>query len=115
MLSSQKRLRAAEVRDIIAQGGGARSRRAGVLSVKYTTSGTLHTRAAAVVSKKVARSAIVRNRLRRALYRAVAQGLSEGSVPPGLNLVFFVQRVPTAPLTVSFANDITQLCLKPIS
>lgn len=43
-------------------------------------------RVAAVVSRKVSKSAVIRNRIRRRLYEAVRR--HEGKIPPGTDLVF---------------------------
>ncbi len=46
-------------------------------------------RLAVVVSRKVSKSAVVRNRIRRRIYEAVRRG--EGSIPPTYDLVFLVR------------------------
>ncbi|MCX6819915.1 MAG: ribonuclease P protein component [Candidatus Adlerbacteria bacterium] len=102
MLPKRRRLSAAEVRNIITAG---RSGRAGFLSVKHIPS-TQQLRAAVVVSKKVARGAVERNRLRRAVYRALVPFLSTGDV------VIFVQKVPTAPLAPIFREELMVLLKK---
>lgn len=79
-----------------------RSRRAGLLSAKYIGGGS-PLRASAVVSKKVAKGAVERNRLRRALYRALVAYGGTGTA------VIFVQKVPADPLTPAFANDLVVL------
>ncbi len=58
-------------------------------------------RAAAVVSKKVAKTAVVRNRARRALYSAVA---SIGTPTP-LRIVFVVNTLPNEAYERAFAAD----------
>jgi len=54
-------------------------------------------RAAVVVSRKVSKSAVVRNRIRRRLYELVRQ--QESSIKPGSDLVFtvFDERVAELP------------------
>lgn len=99
MLPKRRRLSAREVKDVMAVG---RSRRAGLLSAKYIIGGT-PLRASAVVSKKVAKKAVERNRLRRALYRALATYGGTGTA------VIFIQKVPTDPLTPAFAHDLVVL------
>lgn len=79
-----------------------RSRRASLLSAKYV-SGSHTLRASAVVSKKVAKGAVERNRLRRALYRALVAYEGTGTA------VIFVQKVPANPLTPAFFHDLVVL------
>ncbi len=99
MLSKDRRLRSAEVREVIASG---RSVRGGAfLSARYLSAkGGL--RAAAVVPKAVAKSAPVRNRLRRAVYRALGElpRSTEGT------LVFFVRKIPPPPLAPALRLEI---------
>ena len=59
---------------------------------------------AAVAPKSTAKSAVVRNRLRRAVYRAVA-GLPTPK-RPGI-AIFFVRSIPKGPLTPAFAEEIS--------
>lgn len=79
-----------------------RSRRTSLLSAKYIAGGNV-LRASAVVSKKVAKKAVERNRLRRALYRALAAYKGTGIA------VIFIQKVPADPLTPAFVNDLVVL------
>ena len=79
MLPKQARLSAAEVREVLKSG---RSLRAGALSIKYTKAAKA--KAAVVVSTKVAKRAVDRNRLRRAGYRALAH------LPPRIHAVLFI-------------------------
>ncbi len=109
MLSSQQRLRAEEVRGIISRG---RSARAQFLSLKYThsTSSDQATslpalRAAVVISKKVAKDAVTRNRIRRQVYAAL-----QGVAKTPINGVFFVNTLPPEPRLPLFIKDIQQLC-----
>ncbi|OGC88740.1 hypothetical protein A2419_03185 [Candidatus Adlerbacteria bacterium RIFOXYC1_FULL_48_26] len=99
MLPKRRRLSAREVKDVLAAG---RSRRASLLSAKYVT-GSNVLRASAVVSKKVAKKAVERNRLRRALYRALTAYKGTGTA------VIFIQKVPAGPLTPAFLNDLVVL------
>ncbi len=99
MLAKSRRLSASEVRDILKKGA---PRRAGHLSARVV-SGPSPLRAAAVVSKKVAKGAVERNRLRRALYRALRE------VDGGGCAVIFIQKVPTQPLTPAFLTDLKVL------
>ena len=57
-------------------------------------------KAAVVVSKKVAKTAVLRNRLRRAGYAALA------APPAGKHIVFFIQKVPFD------KAELSSLCLK---
>jgi ribonuclease P protein component len=98
MLKKQARLTAREVREVIANG---RSTRASVLSAKYMPAKQL--RASVVVSKKVAKRAVDRNRVRRAVYRALGKVKAEGTY------VVFVQKVPKDPLTPVFFDDLLVL------
>lgn len=66
-------------------------------------------RAAAIAPKSVAKSAVVRNRVRRALYRALASFPTPKT--PGL-AVFFVRKLPSAPLTPAFAEEVGPLLIK---
>lgn len=99
MLKKSRRLTASEVRDVIATGA---PRRAGHLSMRVVD-GPAPLRAAAVVSKKVAKGAVVRNRLRRALYRALKEVRGSGTA------VFFIQKIPQDALTPAFLTDLKVL------
>ena len=81
MLPKSRRLSAREVSAVLKAG---KSRRAGGVSVKYLPSP--RGKAAMVVSKKVARLAVTRNRLRRAGYAALPSAL------PPVHAVFFIQQ-----------------------
>jgi ribonuclease P protein component len=59
-----------------------------MVNLKYASRGNQRPyRAAVVVSRKVSKSAVVRNRIRRRLYELVRRGQN---VPPGMDLVFTV-------------------------
>lgn len=97
MLPARKRLAAAEVREILKSGKAVRS---GHLLLKYcpARSGA----AAVVVSKKVAKSAVARNRIRRSIYRELARAL-----PATKHIVILVQKnMP------EYSADIETLCSK---
>ena len=66
-------------------------------------------RAAAVVSKKTAKSAVERNRVRRALYRAVASAAAGTAPLKPLNIIFFIRTIPPDPITPSFAKDVATI------
>ncbi len=97
MLAKKARLTAAEVREILHSG---QSVRVGNLSVKYLTT-TAGSKAAVVVSSKVAKTAVTRNRLRRAAYQIL-----RSTLPAGVRAVFFLQK----PLVDK--TELTLLCSK---
>lgn len=101
MLPKRRRLSAAEVREVLARGRG---RRGNTLSIKaFSTGGPFA--CAVVVSKKVAKSAVTRNRARRAVYRALA-----GATLPSLgHAILFVQVIPPKDATAVFAEEIKKL------
>lgn len=104
MLSSKQRLRAQEVRAIISTG---RSARAQFISLKYLpTSPMLSLRAAVVISKKIAKDAVLRNRIRRQVYAALKQ---VEHIP--MRGVFFVNTLPCEPRLPVFIKDILKVCL----
>ncbi len=82
MLPKRSRLNAREVREILKVG---RSARLGTLSAKFVVA--KGSKAAAVVSSKVAKSAVERNKLRRAVYQAL-----EGALPSDRHVVFFLHQ-----------------------
>jgi ribonuclease P protein component len=94
MLPKKQRLTAAEVRAILKSGTSARGSRVSAKYVKVPGS-----KAAVVVSKKVAKTAVLRNRLRRMGYEAL-----KVSLPSGLHLVLFVLSPEVQ------ASDIATLC-----
>lgn len=96
MLSKRSRLTALEVREILKRG---RSARLGALSVKYMH--TTDAGAAVVVSSKVAKTAVLRNKLRRAAYRAL-----RGALPKNIHAVFFLHSPALDP------EELKTLCLK---
>jgi ribonuclease P protein component len=102
MLHTRKRLRAHEVREIMAKG---RSARAPHLSMKFLNTSQPF-RAAAVVPKSLARKAVLRNRLRRALYRALA---SSPLAAKKISAVFFVRSIPRDALAPAFAHELGAL------
>lgn len=99
MLPKKRRLTAGDVKIVMKEG---RSVRASFLSAKYTASGT-PLRASVVVSKKVAKRAVERNRIRRAVYRALQTIEGAGTY------VIFVNKVPHTPLTPCFREDLVVL------
>ena len=99
MLPKARRLTSAEVREVLKSG---RSKRAEYLSMKYIAQPTA-LRASVVVSKAVAKGAVERNRLRRALYHALSPIVGSGTA------VIFVQKKPKKPLQPAFAEDLQML------
>ena len=101
MLPKTKRLTAQEVREVLKLGKPVR---AGAVSARYTV-GTAAlpeqaSKAAVVVSTKVARSAVARNKLRRLGYAALT------TLPARTHLVVFIQSKDVTPA------DIATLCSK---
>lgn len=96
MLPKRSRLTAAEVRATLK---GGKSLREGAVSVKYSPA--KNTKAAVVVSTKVAGSAVKRNALRRAGYQTL-----KGLLPKGLHAVFFIHTQQFDP------RALTHLCSK---
>ena len=97
MLPRPRKLSASEVREILRMGKPIRGSR---LLAKYR--GALTSKAAIVVSKKVTKSAVERNRIRRALYKVLVTEL-----PPKVNVVFTVTSKSD-----DLATDIATLCSK---
>jgi ribonuclease P protein component len=102
MLAKKARLTAVEVREILKSG---RSVRTATLSAKYRVSmgvGPMEVgKAAVVISKKVAKTAVLRNRLRRVVKRILCRVL-----PRGVQVVFFLHK----PLVNE--KELELLCLK---
>ena len=95
MLAKLRRLNAREVRGVLKNG---RSARVGTVVARYTIAQS--SKAAVVVSGKVAKRAVDRNRIRRKGYAALA------TLPKSKHLVFFIQKKEFDP------HDITLICLK---
>ena len=96
MLAKKQRLSASRVREILKSG---RSVRFGTLSAKYVIAA--HAKAAVVVSTKVAKKAVERNRLRREAYRVL-----RASLPKSVHVVFFLHKPALDP------QELHSLCLK---
>lgn len=101
MLHKRARLSATEVAEVLQKGRGQRAQ---ILSLKFQATSAPF-KCAVVVSKKVARSAVTRNSLRRAVYRA----LRETSLPATGRAILFVQSVPPENRAAIFASDIKKL------
>lgn len=68
-------------------------------------------RVAVVVSRKVSKSAVVRNRIRRRIYESIRQ--QAAIVPPGTDLVFTVYSDQVATIdAVALSQAVEQLLLK---
>src|SRR5450631_1876310 len=109
MLTKSKRLRTAEVEQVLKTGKSDRSTH---LQVKFLLSSTMSgkgLRSAAVVPKSLARKATARNTLRRALYRALAALKTTDSKAIA---VFFVRVIPKERPTAVFAEELMQLLPK---
>ena len=100
MLPSSKRLRTAEVREILSIGRSVRG--SNILSAKTLPSQKGGFRAAAVVSKKLAKTAIMRNRLRRAIYRA----LEQQQTVPSVKIALFLKVKPPLPMAPVLRSEI---------
>ena len=96
MLAKNQRLTAARVREIIKSG---RSARTATLSAKFVPG--KGAKAAVVVSSKVAKTAVARNKLRRAAYQTLRT-----SLPKNTQAVFFLHKPILDPA------ELQQLCLK---
>jgi ribonuclease P protein component len=112
MLPKARRLTSEEVEEVLKKGTplhtppqkGSKS----LVSAKFLAKGTVF-KAVAIVPKTVAKRATERNRLRRAVYRAIA------SLPipkkPGV-ATFFVRSIPKPPLSPAFAEEIKSIVSK---
>lgn len=99
MLPKGRRLTSPEVTEVIRRG---RPLRATHLSMKFLPSPTPF-RVSAVVSKSVAKRAVRRNHLRRALYQALTGFSGTGTA------VVFVQKIPQRNLVEVFTEDLAVL------
>jgi ribonuclease P protein component len=108
MLPKRKRLSATQVAAILK---GGRSASGSLLSMKYMAqlSGF---NAVVIVPKSLARKAVDRNRLRRAVYRALYPLLPPRAGQSGIQALFFVRKVPPLPLTPAFAADLATVLAK---
>jgi ribonuclease P protein component len=86
---------------VLARGRG---RHSATLSLKLLA-GEAPFRCAVVVSKKVAKTAVARNRVRRAVYRA----LNQTSLPPTGHAILFVQSIPKTDMAAVFASELKKL------
>jgi ribonuclease P protein component len=112
MLAKKARLTSSEVEEVLKQGrsfsippkNGGKS----LILLKFLAKNGGF-KAAAIAPKSVAKGAVERNRLRRALYRALA-----GFPTPKTSgcAVFFVRAIPKGLLTPAFAEEIGPLLQK---
>ena len=108
MLPKKRRLTGAEVRSVLALGKGVRS---GVLSLKYVENKG-HFRAVVVAPKSVAKRAVDRNRLRRALYLVLSKLPKDQSAAlHNITGVFFIRGVPT-PLVPTLRENVGAIVAK---
>ncbi len=93
MIASRNRFHGrAGIRKLYATGKSVRS---GALSLRYSAEPTRSYRLAVVVSKKVHKSAVVRNRIRRRLYELVRILYSSETAPRDLLITVFDERIAT--------------------
>lgn len=108
MLAKHARLRASEVKEVLIRGTSVRVKGAPYLSVKFIREEGPF-RAAVVVPKSISRGAVVRNRVRRAVYRALK---SLSNSPRAVRAVFFVQKLPQDPIAQFLRTNIESLIQK---
>ena len=101
MLPRTARIGTQGLKEVISTG---KSLRTIFLSIKYLSSGE-SLQCAVVVSKKVAKGAVERNCIRRAVYRALAVHKSG----KGGKMVVFVQKTPKGPLEPAFTEDLASV------
>ena len=90
----------------------SKSVRTGSLSLKYAPNDRRQNyRLAVVVSKKISKSAVVRNRIRRRLYECVRILSSTFTAPYDLVLVVYDEKLATMPASQLMA-DVDKLCQK---
>jgi RNase P protein component len=108
MLPKKRRLTALQVREVLSAGKGVRG---GVVSLKYVAKQGFFG-VAVVAPKSVARRAVDRNRLRRALYRTLASlSPAQASALNNAMAVFFIRSVPS-PLAPRLKEEITDILKK---
>ncbi len=112
MLSRMRRLRSAEVNEVLAKGRpvrlpaapGATQAGGRALSARILRTEKGGMRSAVVVPKSVAKTAVMRNRLRRAAYGALAE-LHSGT-NGNMQIIFFVRSIPPPPLAPALRDEI---------
>jgi ribonuclease P protein component len=88
--------------------------RAGSISLRYSTRpATRSYRVAVVVSKKVNKSAVVRNRIRRRVYEAVRAHAS--GIPTGYDLVFTIYEDSVAQIESTKVDELISSIIEKIA
>ncbi len=88
----------------------SKSLRGSMISLRYTDRSPKSYRVAVVVSKKVSKSAVKRNRIRRRVYEAIRLS---GSIPPSTDLIFNVYSDQVAEIDFKNLQDqLNELLLK---
>lgn len=101
MLPKHTRLTTAEVKKVLDLGRG---KRGPLLGIKMLP-GSAGFKCAVVVSKKVAKSAVMRNRARRAVHEA----LRKTSLPSSGHAILFVQGLPKEKIQEAFTAELNKL------
>jgi ribonuclease P protein component len=104
MLSKKSRIGRRGLEEVLRAG---KSFRTSYFSIKYLYSESA-LQCAVVLSKKIAKKAVERNRVRRAVYRALAPHTSKRKG----RMVVFVQNIPQGTLTPLFADDLVSVWAK---
>jgi ribonuclease P protein component len=89
----------------------SKSVRGTTLALKYAPGERPSYRLAVVVSRKVSKSAVVRNRIRRRLYERVRNLSSSFKAPYDLVLVVYDEKVATMP-PEQLSAEVAKLCVK---
>lgn len=101
MLAKRSRLTTLQVKKVLTEGRSSRGR---MLSVKFLQVPSAF-RCGVVVSKKLAKTAVVRNQVRRTIYRAL-KGLT---LPTSGHAILFVHVLPQKDATAVFTSEIKKL------
>jgi ribonuclease P protein component len=101
MLPKRSRLTSAEVKKVLDSGRGKRGVLLGIKHIPHTGS----FKCAVVVSKKLAKTAVIRNRVRRSVYEA----LRKTSLPASGHAILFVQALPTEMAAEAFTIELKKL------
>lgn len=112
MLPSSHRLRRKEVTEVLKRGRGLPGGEyvsAKVFYPRTRENGTI--RSTAVVSKKVARTNVARNRIRRALYDSVRLVIAKRKIEneKPAHIMFFVRSAPQKGLKNAFTADVKKI------
>lgn len=101
MLAKRSRLTTAEVKKVLDLGRGKRGTLLGFKILPHEGG----FKCAVVISKKLAKTAVVRNRARRSVYQA----LRKASLPPSGHAILFVQALPKERAAEAFTIEIKKL------